>query len=351
MLGIVQYSGINARVKALLGKTLEEEDYRNLLALDSVQDIFDYLYENTYYHQSLADLAGKEMHRRELERTLKKKFIDDYEIIFHYLSGPAGKFLRGLFDKFKIDDLKMLLRTILIEHDLDYLKENLLYLGVHNGINIDELTAIRDYSDLLSAFKNTIFHDTLERFEDRYQDNKNLFPVEMTLDFQYFLRLKKLADKLNKKDFQIVKDLLGTQVDLLNINWVYRIKRFYDLSSEEILNYTLPFHYRLKEEDLRSLARVDDADEIFDLLSGTTYDKVFTALKRDRSIVFEKYFLSYLLKKARRWVVKGNFNIGTIMGFLFIKEYEIRDIITIVEGVRYSLSADEIHDYIIRYWI
>lgn len=352
MTGVVKYAAVNAKVRGLMGKMLYDEDYRKLINLESVQEIFDYLYNNTFYREALTPLAGIEIHRRQLELTLKKSFINDYEVIYRYLTGSTKEFFAYFFAKFEIEDLKMLLRTILIEHDEEYLRENLLYLGVHTeDISVNRLTEIKSYQDLLNVFQDTRYYDTLKRFAERYEKDRNLFPIEMTLDFNYFTELARLAGKLSKKDYKIVRDLLGTQVDLLNIHWVYRIKKYYNLDPEEILNYTLPFHYRLSADDLRGLARVDDPEEIFNYLKQTRYNTLFSPVARNKDILFEKYFLSYLLKKAYRIKVAGTFNIGIISAYLYIKEYEIRDIITIVEGVRYSLESEQIRKYLIRDWV
>lgn len=91
-MGMISYAGVNAKVKALFGKMLSEEDYNNLINQKSVQDIFDYLYQNTHYREYLEELAGVEIHRRQLERTLKKNFIRDFKAILRYLTGPIRDF-------------------------------------------------------------------------------------------------------------------------------------------------------------------------------------------------------------------------------------------------------------------
>ncbi len=352
MSSIIQYAGINAKVKALIGEMLSEEDYQRLVDLKTVQEVFDYLYKNTNYREYLTELTGREeIHRRPLELTLKKNFINDYEKIYRYLTGSSRQFFKFLFAKFEIEDLKMLLRTILVEHDEDYLEENLLYLGVYTDVSISRLTEINTYQDLLEVFQNTPYYNTLRRFEERYKRDNNLFPVEMTLDFNYFTRLASLSRNLSGDDFRMVRDLLGTQVDLTNIHWIYRIKKFYNLSYEEILNYTLPFYYRLSAEELRAMAQLKEADDIFAFLSRTSYDSLFSRIAEDKSILFEKYFLSYILKRSYQAKIKGTFNIGVIIAYLYIKEYEIRDMITIVEGVRYSLESNIIRKYLIKDWV
>jgi V/A-type H+/Na+-transporting ATPase subunit C len=350
MINIVQYPGVNAKVKAMMSKMLTEDDYHNLIYMDSVQGIYNYLFKNTFYSEYLEECKGEDIHRRTLERILKKNFINDYELISQYLFGSVRLFFKYLFVRFEIEDLKLILRTILIEHNEEYLKKNLVFINMNKYKTNGEFR-IENYQDLLNYFKNTPFYDTLKRFEKRYKRDKNLFPIEMTLDYKYFTRLTSLAKQLSRSDYIIIRDLLGTQIDLLNIQWIYRIKKFYNSKIEEVLNYILPYYYHLSSDNLSEMAHLDNADDIFDYLFNTSYNEIFSPVARDKSVLFENYFLNYLLKKSKHAIVQGSFNIGVIIGYLYIKEYELRDIITIVEGVRYSLPGDKIKNYLIRDWM
>ncbi|QTL98103.1 hypothetical protein GM661_09000 [Iocasia frigidifontis] len=344
----VQYPVINAKIRALISKMLDNEDYRNIIKLSSVQDIFNYLYNNTYYHDKLAELFGVEIHRRRFESTLKKTFIDDYHVIMRFLKSGSRDFFKQFFAKFEIEDIKMLLRTILIEHDEEYLKEGLIYLGNIGEIDIKSLTAIRSYQDLLTVFEDTIYYNVLNRFADRYERDRNLFPVEMSLDFQYFSRLEELGKKLGGSDYRYIEDLMGTEADLLNIQWIYRIKKYYNLSSGEILNYLIPFHYKINRDNFKKMSQVVKATDMEKYIRYNKYQEVFRKAITGNSDIFGKYYLAFLLKKSIKVKSTSFFNIGNIIAYLIIKECEIRDIITIVEGVRYSLSTDKIKEYLIR---
>lgn len=349
----VSYSAINTKLKAIMGKMLTKEDFKQLRNLSSVPDIFDYLYKNTYYKMSLESLAGtEEVHRRRFELNLKKSIVNDFQIIDRFLVGDRREFFRHLFSKYEVQDLKMLLRTILIEHDEAYFQESLIYLPTNEDIDLEQVMNIDSYQDLLDMFVDTTYHNVLARFADRYEENRNLFPIEMSLDLQYFSLLEKLAQKIGNGDYKYVKELLGTQVDLLNIQWIYRIKKYYNLSPGEIMNYILPFHYHVTREELNKMSQVDSPEEIAGYITHQEYKQVFqeviNSLEEDKHNIFEGFFLSYLMKKARKIKMTSFFNAGNIIAYLFLREYEIRDLITTIEGVRYSLPPDQIKKYLIR---
>ena len=348
MASVVQYPAINARIRAITGKMLNDEDYKALINFTTVQEIFNYLYNNTYYHDKLGELSGLDVHRRRLELILKKSFLEDYLTISRYLRSSSKEFFQHLFKKFEIEDLKMLLRTMLIEHDEDYFTDSLIYLDVNSKIDIQKLTSIESFQDLLAIFKETEYYGVLKRFADNYEQDRNLFPIEMSLDLQYFSKLEKLGRKTGKNDYKYIEELVGAQVDLLNIQWIYRIKKYYSLSSTEILNYIIPFHYKVSREDFKKMSQVDEPSNILNFIPYKRYRDLFEKATTNNNDIFEKYFLSFLLNKSLKVKSLSFFSIGNIIAYLFIKEHEIRDIITIVEGVRYSLNVDKLKEYMIR---
>ena len=87
---------------------------------------------------------------------------------------------------------------------------------------------------------------------------------------------------------------------------------------------------------------------ILNFIPYKKYRDLFAKAISNNNDIFEKYFLSFLLNKSLKVKSLSFFNIGNIIAYLFMKEYEIRDIITIVEGVRYSLNVDKMKEYMIR---
>jgi len=344
----VQYPAVNAKLKALSSKMLMENDFRNLVELDSVQEAFNYLYSNTYYQEYLEEFSGKEIHRRQLELKLKKSIVLSEDFLKKYLSSNLKDFIIHYFKKFEIEDLKIILRTILLENDEDYLSDNLTYIARNKDINFENLIQASSYNDLQTALKDVYYSEVLNEFADQYQKNKNLFPIEMTLDFYYFSELDKLSSKLSNNDQKYVKEVVGTQIDLLNIQWIYRIKKYYDLSSGEILQYIIPFYYKVKKFELKKMSQVENTEELIKYISYEPYKSLLEKAAKDEHIVFERFFLNYIYKKLQANKRKSFFSISNILAYLYIREYELRDIITVIEGIRYSLPQSQIKNFLIR---
>lgn len=348
MPAIIQYPAINAKLKALSSNMLKEKDFQNLIELNSVQEAFNYLYNNTYYQKYLEDFSGQEIHRRQLELKLKKSLVLSEDFFKKYLSSDLKKFTEHYLKKFEIEDLKIILRTILMENEEDYLSDNLIYIDRNKKIDFNNLIQASSYSELQEVLKELYYAEVLDEFAEQYQKNKNLFQIEMTLDFHYFSQLNKLAAKLSNKDQKYFNEIIGSHIDLLNIQWVYRIKRYYNLSSGEILNYIIPFHFKITREELQNMSQVNNPKDLVKHISYAPYQKLLENAIKDENNIFERFFLNYIFKKLQQIKTESFFTISNILAYLFLREYELRDIITIIEGIRYSLPNDRINNFLIR---
>lgn len=348
MAAIFQYPAINAKLKALGSEMLKEKDFQNLIELNSVQEAYNYLYNNTYYKKYLEDISGQEIHRRQLEQKLKKSLVLSEDFLKKYLSSDLKNFIEHYFKKFEIADLKIILRTILMKNEENYLSDNLVYIDRNKKINFDNLIQATSYSELQEVLKELCYAEVLDEFAEQYHENKKLFQIEMTLDFHYFSQLNELAAKLSNKDQKYFNEIIVTYIDLLNIQWIYRIKRYYNLSSGEILNYIIPFHFKIKREELQNMSQVNNPKDLIKHISYAPYKKLLKNAIKDKSDIFERFFLNYIFQKLQQIKTESFFSVSTILAYLFLREYELRDIITIIEGIRYSLPNDRIKNFLIR---
>src|SRR3970282_1791950 len=96
----------------------------------------------------------------------------------------------------------------------------------------------------------------------RFSTEQNLFPLEVALDLNYWRRLWAEAKRLSGKDREMGLKIIGSLLDLNNLMWVIRYKIYHNLSEEELINYTLPFGYRVRDEDVRAIAAGADLSSV-----------------------------------------------------------------------------------------
>jgi V/A-type H+-transporting ATPase subunit C len=148
-----------------------------------------------------------------------------------------------------------------------------------------------------------------------------------------------------------MRELVGTRVDLLNLYWIYRARRFFKMSPEEALTLILKARYRVNFELLTKVAFASP-DALEPVLKDTPYAGVFAAeAHKDaatREIAMERRLYRLLLSAADRVFLSGSLGFQNVAAYLTLRELEVRDIIAVVEAVRYGFDKSKIDLLLIR---
>ena len=137
--------------------------------------------------------------------------------------------------------------------------------------------------------------------------------------------------------------IYGTQIDLLNILWVYRFKKYFKIDAKSIYLSIIPIHYKLKKEQLIQLVESNGATEFIAALSSTHY-KYLTQNPELSSV--EKIYSSIMNKVYTNICKQEPHSIANILYYLYIKENEIDRMTTALECIRYKLDPSETIKYI-----
>jgi len=344
LLDLYKYSGLHSKVKGMSRGLLTEGDYIELLGKKSVTEIALYLESNTSYKAALKSVnETASIHRGELEKIIQQSFEDDFIKIMKFEKGGNKEFLRIYILRYEIELLKVMLR--MLENDtLNTLERHINeYFLKSMTIDVDRLKTSHNISQFIENLKGSVYSKLLSPFIVN-KEHLNLFSIEMSLDIYYFKQVWKLKNKLlSPSDALIVKETFGSEVDLLNILWVIRCKKYFNTPKELIYSFIVPINHKLQKEQLKSLVEAETFDDVLLLIEKTRYKNVFN--KDD--LFLEQYYLSYVAKILYSKSRLEPFSIMSSLGYLHIKEIEIANIIKIIEGVRYSENMREIKGYVI----
>lgn len=342
---ITRFAAVNTKIKTMEGTLLKDEDYRNLLKLESVSAIARYLKERTAYSEILANVDVDTVHRGMLENLVKQKMIKSIDSLIHYFTGDYKAFLKTLYARYEIEELKAIARAAYNSEDAAGFRSS-AFLGKYSKLDADRLFAARQVRDIIFALEGTEYYKFLIPLVDG-NVTENLFRFEMVMDMSYYTILQKQWSKLSKRDIAILRHAQGVIADLLNIQWIYRGKKFYKLSPEEILNYTINIGYRLNFNLLKALCYTQSLDEFYGIVMNTRYGFLF---KKDETtdIYMERRMERHIFFELKALVRNKSLSVISAFAFIIFLEYEARDIISIVEAIRYKVPIEQAHRYIIR---
>lgn len=337
-------NAISTKSRAKFGKCLNEKNYIDLSQMGTLQEVVSYLKQHTWYEGVLANVKESAVHRGNLEKIL-------YAAIRRQICNLCD-FDRSVgSDSFRfvdyIEEIRLILcytRYVLSDNiknfifdfsfDADHKTES-LYKAI---INCESL---KDVGNVLS---NTPFKAVVPMY---YSDSFDYPIVEAEL---YTLAFK-FGFKTFNKDFsgdelKQIKNLLGFYTEIKDILMLLRTKQF--MSDDEFRADRLLIGERcyLNDRTLKLLIGAKTQNEFLEILLNTPYKKYCK--------LFGTANLELTLKKALQIQCLKNVHFSpyagvVLLSFIFILNTEYSDIATVIEGVRYHFSQDEILSHLIYY--
>lgn len=330
-------TAVGAKACVLYGRLLSDMDYWEILQCDTVPEIADYLQKAEGYKEGLSTLIAANAHRAELEDRLRAVPIRRAEAFMSYLSGPRRIFLRAWAERFQAEQLKRVLRWLLSGHgDREEMRASLQEMPLIT-LPFDALLSSRTFDEVSESLKGTAYYAPLkEPLRALSEGRMNLFPAETAIDALIIASLYRAALGLPLLERHYVLELVGGLVDLLNIYWLYRALRFYSMGREEALNRLLPVRHKARFSLLRSLSRAKDLDEFWSLLKETPYTAAFGDFPPQDELVLERSLKRFFYRSSLRAFRSGSPSFHTMVAYLMLLEFEVMDLVTIVEDVRYG---------------
>lgn len=346
MSNVIRYAAVNTKIRAIEGRFLSDEDYKALLSMSSVQDIIRYL-KGTSYKEAFAGADESSIHRGQLEFILKRYAIDILIRLNNYFQDRYCRFLQVLFMRYEAEDLKVLIRALNTGRSYVNSPESFIYIGRYGELKLDKLAASRSFADLTANLKGTPYYEFLAPLALKGAHGDQ-FQIEMALDMAYISTYKKRLKLLSPAEQRKVAEIQGMRSDLFNLQWIYRGKKFYNLSPELLLNYTIDFEGRLKYGLLKELCYTKDIKALEDRMKDSEYGFLFQH-DTTKDLFMERRIHRYLYYKLLKYKRMNTMDIVQTVAFFDLLETEIRDIITIVENVRYQYEEpDQRKRFLIR---
>ena len=84
----------------------------------------------------------------------------------------------------------------------------------------------------------------------------------MALDLYYFTQIWNIRKKLFKgKDLEEITHTYGEKFDMLNLQFIQRSKRYYNMDPASIYALLIPVNYKLKKEEITALVEAPSYEE------------------------------------------------------------------------------------------
>jgi V/A-type H+-transporting ATPase subunit C len=343
---IIRYSAVNTKLRAMCGKLLKDEDYKKMIALKTPSEIAVYMKNNTSYSELFKQRDPSLMHRDSIERLLKEGLINYIDKLMHYFRGDSREFFKCFYLKHEINEFKKLARSIHIDKDFNTLTTNLVFLGKYKYIDLDRIVKAKTIKELIQALDETVYYPYIKNLIDE-NEGESLYRFEMGLDKALFSIMEEKVKLLSKHDQEVFYKIYGSYLDMLNLQWIYRGKKYYNLTPEEIFNNAANKGCKFNYKDIKNLCYAKSLDEFVSKVRETTYGFMFKGDK-DQDIFMERRMNRYMYYKVKKIKETMNFDISMMLCYIYLFEFETKDIVSIIENVRYGMDYEETKKYLIK---
>lgn len=342
MAKLLAYSGLTTKVRAMEKNLLHEDEYSQIMNLNSVTEVVAFLEKQKGYEDIFKGVNIYELHRGNLEKYLHISAYRDFAKLYNFASVSQRKYLELYFMKFETHLLKQILREILnknyVSSDLSAVKP---YFDNFSKINLSLLSEAKSVDDFTASLKGTIYYEPLIRVHEI--SGALLYDYELCLDLQYFETMWGSRKKfLSGVDYEVITQSYGYMIDLLNLQWIYRCKKYYKVSDADIYAMLIPINYKFKKSQIKEMVEAETINAMLEALSKTYYYKKVKALALEDNS--HEMLYKILMDKHHNTSFKANpYSLACIDTYLYRKQQEISKLISLTECIRYSYSSDKIN--------
>jgi V/A-type H+-transporting ATPase subunit C len=339
--GVFHYAGIHARVRALYSTLLSPVEMVDLIQAESLNSLLDLL-RHSVYGPYLVTVEERSLTPRRAAYQIKNQMAKDYDTVIRMAPERVAPLLAQYYRSFEVDNLKAVLRGIFSRYSWDRVRFVLFPMGAKSNLPAQAMIEVGNVADAVELLRNTPYYHTLAHAMERFNVEQSLFPLEVALDLSYWREIWQDVNQLPNPDKESALRILGSLLDMNNLMWAIRYRIFYDLSEEEVINYTLPMGYRVRDEDIRAIAAGADIPQVVERVYPQMADLgALLASSRKGLPELEVKIQRQVLAECRRAFSGYPFHIGIPLAFLVLKKMEVQDLIVLIEAKSSQMPAEQ----------
>ena len=237
---LIKYGAVTAKARAMFGNRLKDEDYRTIAALRSLPEVNSYIKYKTSYGALLENEDETELHRERLEKLLKRQLDSDCKRLSNFIQTDKKKSL----DMYRMQREVNFILSVLRGLRTGTAERRTEFIGSVLADGDDRLDPT--IVDLLSANTTAEFLDLLEKtpyagaLKRESVESLDYATIETLLTGKFYSTMFSIMEnEISKTDLRVIRNQIGTQIDIKNISRIVRLKRSFPISDvrPNILTY------------------------------------------------------------------------------------------------------------------
>lgn len=338
-------NAIVTKAKSMFGKFLKPEDYMQMVKIQSIPELVKYLQRQPQYETVLKDVQPNTIHRGHLESLIRKNRVEQIVRLVKMVHSSDKDFY--MLDVIQQENQVLLfIIRMIINQDVSDIRGTVpFFYSIPTTLDFSKLLNVKTLEDLMKAVENTPYEKILKPFYTSDVEQIRYIDIEHALEVYYYDLVFKTINKYYSGKLQKnLTKLAQLKIDLMNITKIYRLKKFYHADPITIRNVLVDEYSKMSEKKLDELALIEDPDKLIDFIDKQHH---FNVADED-DYVYIEYYTGKLRHEVARRLMYFSTNVPEIYAaFIFLSEFEVENLINIIEGIRYQVDEEEMKQMLI----
>lgn len=337
-------NAISAKAHAMYADILQPADYAALANCASVSEAAAYLTAHTAYGKSFADLPQGKIHRARLEARIYKSMMERIASLCAFEKSLGGILHRVFLSRTDIDNILLCADYL----DRESVGEHIHYIPpffkTNTEIDFHSLERAQSPADLFGALQNTPYAPYIANMES----GAIAFSVPLLETVLYDALYKRIDTRVREfysgESREAILDFFRMRADMKTVESIYRQKKYF--RADTLPQAGIFFHTALTaftKAEINAILQAETADELLNTVEHSRYGRFFP---KGSAVIEQK------TQMLQQKINAKNMRYSTcpplvMLSFIGLLENEARNVIHIIEGIRYHQSPEEMQAHLI----
>ena len=345
-----KYALINAKLRARISKILPDGVFGQLAKAPSLEAALALLREGPFAGLEQIYAGTGDLKLAELE--LLKDEIGLYRGIRKHLHSDSKPLVDALLSHFEIENLKNAIRIYFDKKVRKRAAEAgthyVLYDPIVHSIPIDIILNAAGFDEIAGVCSGTPYQRIIDKYSHVVESKGSLFRMEMAFDHYYYEQLIAAIRRLDKRDRDVALRLIGVEIDLQNISWIIRFRKFYQLPLDAVLATLVPGGFSLDKTTVEELYRAQNVTSVLQGFVEGKYPGLSTLLSSSASdstsrlMLIQRILDEIRRQEVRRILAGYPFTVGIILAYFILKGEELKKVRMILNAKQVGRSLERI---------
>jgi V/A-type H+-transporting ATPase subunit C len=325
-----QYAYLHARVSLFAGQ---------LLKLDQLDAMIDRPYGGDT-HEAAEDDASLQ-YTGDLDQSNVTILLRELSVLIRPLSGSARELLSYWAHRFELGNLKTIIRGKMANQPQPAIEAQLQDMGSFTSLPIAELLQSDSPAELLRRLEQTPYAEIASQARHLLEQGEALFALDSALDRRYFAGLARRGAALDDTSAQLLRDIVGSIIDRVNLVWLLRYRYAYNLPPAQAYYLLIPASHRLPQQQLQQLAQCASFEDAMGSLPAP-FDRILAGASNTTEVTLKLEQEGWRI--ATHALNHSSFNVARALAYMMLRERDLRRLRAIVRGRNLRIGAPMIRD-------